>query len=454
MKTSIRLRVALGVFFVVAGLVTLQDVYVLSRFERALRLETDGQLDDEISEVSAVVGTDGLAAWIVAATEQHREDRELFIEVLAADGVAVARSRNVPERGLAPVAADAAKERVRRWELPHPRSRSGARLIRVAERRDGPWIIRVALGLDEAQRWYWNLRRNLVRSLPLIAGLGALAAWWVARRMLLPIAEIIARARSLGALPDGSLPRTGSGDEVDRLAAVLNDLLQRIRSEVLRVHRLTADVAHALRTPLTAIRGNLELQIGRADAANVDVLESSLEQVDELVRLVNQLLLLEKLEARPLDSKGFERIELVELARGLIDHLQVIGDERGVTLSVEGEISFVRVDPGQIRQALANLVDNALRHTPRGGKVDVEIRSADGVAEVLVADTGPGIEAGDLERVFERFHSTAGDLAEGTGLGLPIARAIARAHGGEVRASSPRGALFTLELPLADGSDR
>jgi signal transduction histidine kinase len=450
-KTSIRLRVALGVFLVVAGLVTIQDLYVLSRFERALRLETDGQLDDEISEVNAVVGTDRLQEWIVAATEEHREDSEMFIEVLAADGVVVARSGNVPERGLAPVEAPLETGGTRYWESPHPRSRSGARRIRVAERRDGPWTIRVALVLDQAQRWYWNLRQNLAGSLPLIAGLGALAAWWVAARTLRPIAEIVARARSLGALPDGSLPRTGSGDEVDRLAAVLNDLLQRIRSEVLRVHRLTADVAHALRTPLTAIRGNLELQIGRADAANVDVLESSLEQVDELVRLVNQLLLLEKLEARPLDPKGFARIDLVELARGLVDHLQVIAEERGVALSVQGETTFLRADPAQIRQALANLVDNALRHTPRGGRVEVEIRVVDGSAQVRVADTGPGIVPGDLDRVFERFHSTAEDLAAGTGLGLPIARAIARAHGGDVRATSPGGAVFTLELPLEDG---
>ena len=454
MKTSIRLRVAVGVFIVVVGLVAAQNFYALSRFERGFREEIDNQLDEELVELRAVVDTDQLDAWIEVATNEHRKEEEFFIEVLDANSEVAASSDNVPAGGLGGVEAVHEDNGTRYWELPHPRSRSGARHIRVAETRYGSWTLRVALSLEHVQRWFWNLRSNLATSLVLIAALGALAAWWVAARALRPVAEIAARARSLGALPDGSLPRTGSGDEIDRLAAVLNDLLGRIRSEVLRVQRLTADVAHALRTPLTVIRGNLELQIGRADQAHVEVLESSLEQVDELVRLVNQLLLLEKLESRSPDTLKLERTDLSDLVSGLVDHLRVIAEERGVALTLKSDAVFVRADPAQLRQALANLVDNALRHTPRGGRVEVEVRTVKTKAAVRVADTGPGIQPGDLERVFERFYSTAEDLAAGTGLGLPIARAIARAHGGDVRATSPGGAVFTLELPLADSPVR
>ncbi len=454
MRTSIRMRVVVGVFCVVVGLVAAQSAYVLNRFERSFREEIDDRLDEELDELRHAAEADQLQEWIDRATAASREDQELLIEVLDTNGGVVARSESVPGCGSQVVGEIPKGNGLRYWELPHPRSRSGARHIRLVEGRVGSRTFCVALSMEQVQRWYWNLRGNLATSLVLIAVLGALAAWWVAARALRPIAEIVARARSLGALPDGSLPRTGTGDEVDRLAAVLNDLLQRIRTEMLRVRRLTADVAHALRTPLTAIRGNLELQIGRADEAHIDVLESSLEQVDELVRLVNQLLLLEKLENGSPDSRVLERIDLRELTRGLVDHQRVIAEERGVTLRLHGDAVFVHADPAQIREAIANLVDNALRHTPSGGTVDVEVHSEDVKASVTVADSGSGISPGDLERVFERFYSTAEDQSRGTGLGLPIARAIARAHGGDVRASSPGGALFTLELPLADGPAR
>lgn len=451
MNRSIRLRVAFGVFLVVVTLVGAQSAYVLNRFERGFREEIDGQLDEELAELRSVVDTNRLEAWVALSTSEHREESEFMIEVLDADGVIIARSANVLGCGLDTVEKSSRDKRTQYWEYPNPRSRSGARRIRAAEMRVGERTLCVALSLEQVQRWYWNLRRTLATSLLLIAGLGSLAAWWVAARSLRPLAEIAARASSLGALQDGSLPRSGSGDEIDRLAAVLNDLLGRIRSEVLRVRRLTADVAHALRTPLTAIRGNLELQLGRTTAADVESLETSLEQVDELARLVNQLLLLERIESRSLDWMKLEPVDLLALARGLVDHLRIIAEERGVALRVLGDAVLVQADPGQIRQALANLVDNAVRHTPRGGSVEVSVLVADGMAQVRVADTGSGIAPGDLERVFERFYSTASDTAGSTGLGLPIARAIARAHGGDIRASSNAGAVFTLDLPISNG---
>jgi two-component system heavy metal sensor histidine kinase CusS len=445
------MRLVVGVFLVVVGLVAAQNAYVLNRFERNFREEIDDKLDEELEEVRAAAESGDLKEWVDRASAASRKDEDLSIEVLDGTGAVIARSQHIPGCGEDVPDEISKGHGLRYWERPHPGSRSGAKHIRVAEHRTGSRTICVALSMEQVQRWYWNLRRNLAVTLVLIALLGALAAWWVAARALRPIAEIAARARSLGALPDGSLPRTGSGDEVDRLAAVLNDLLHRIRREVLHVRRITADVAHALRTPLTAIRGNLELQIGRADDAHADVLESSLEQVDELVRLVNQLLLLEKLEGGSPDGRERERVDVLALARGLVDHQRVIADERGVALRLHGDAVVVQADPGQLRQAIANLVDNALRHTPAGGTVEVEVSTKEGNASVSVADTGCGITPGDLERVFERFYSTAEDLSRGTGLGLPIARAIARAHGGDVTASSPDGAVFTLTLPVAEG---
>jgi len=442
---SIRLRIAFAVFTVVVSLVALQIVYVLSRFERSFREEVDDRLEELVDDLALVLGSDRLDAWIAQTTGGRRHEDEVFIEVLDAHDHVVAKSHNAPAAGLpGPPVIDPRGSTY--WEFAYPGDASGARRVRAVDTRSGQWRLRIGVDLSEVQRRYASLRKNLVTSLVLIALVGALAAYIVAARALLPIARIAAQARALGSLPDGTLPRTGSGDEVDRLAAVLNDLLRRIRAEVLRVRRLTADAGHALRTPLTAVRGNLELQTHDSDAES---LATAIEQVDELIRFVNRLLLLEKLESGLGNTPPSERLDLLVHTRALVDHLEVIADESGVTLDCRGESAVVEADPGQVRQAILNLLDNALRHTPRGGKVTIDVAARAGAAEVAVEDSGPGLPADQLERVFERFYSTRAGSGAGTGLGLPIARAIAKAYGGDVIASSPGGARFVLRLPLA-----
>lgn len=448
MNRSIRLRIALAVFTVVVSLVALQIVYVLSRFEKGFVDEIDDRLKESLEDLRIVLPTDHLGTWIQQMTGKATREDELFVEIRDLDGKVVARSDNLPEAGFPTPPKAATSEAPVFWEFPHPRSKSGARRVRALDAQIGEFQVRIGMSLQEVQRWYWRLRKNLVTSLVLIALIGALSAYFVAGRALRPIAQIAAQARALGNLPDGTLPRTGSGDEVDRLASVLNDLLRRIRGEVLRVRRLTADAAHALRTPLTAIRGHLELQAAHADGGAAESLATAIEQVDELVRFVNRLLLLEKLEIGLGELPKGERLDLLANAHALVDHLQVIAEDRGVALECRGESVLVDADPDQIRQAILNLLDNALRHTPRGGKVTVGVAARANAAEVAIEDTGPGLPADQLERVFERFYSTRAGSGAGTGLGLPIARAIARAYGGDVTASSPAGARFVLRLPL------
>jgi signal transduction histidine kinase len=446
---SIRLRIALAVFTVVVSLVALQIFYVLSRFKHGFVEEIDDRLEEDLGELRVVIGTDRLEAWIAQTTGKHRREDELFVEIRNRDGQLVARSKNLPATGFPAPPKAAAEGASVYWEFAHPRSKSGARRVRALEAQVGGSHVRIGMSLQEVQRWYWRLRTNLITSLVLIALIGGLSAYFVAARALLPIARIAAQARALGGLADGTLPRTGSGDEVDRLAAVLNDLLRRIREEVLRVRRLTADAAHALRTPLTAMRGHLELQADVADASSAESLATAIEQVDELIRFVNRLLLLEKLEGGLGEMPASERLDLLQHTRALVDHLQVIAEDSGVTLECRGESAVIEADAGQVRQAILNLLDNALRHTPRGGKVTVDVDARTGSAEVAVEDSGPGLPPDQLERVFERFYSTRAGSGAGTGLGLPIARAIARAYGGDVSAASPSGARFVLRLPLA-----
>jgi signal transduction histidine kinase len=222
-----------------------------------------------------------------------------------------------------------------------------------------------------------------------------------------------------------------------------------VRGEVERQRQFTADAAHEIRTPLSAIRGHLELLLSEAPPEAQPTLVGVLEEVERLARLVSRLLLLEKLEERA-DGTRRERLDLTSLAHGLADHLRVVAAEQGIALEVRGDEAPVEGDPERLRQVLLNLLDNAFRHTPRGGRVWVEVGRAGDRVRAAVRDTGPGIPPERRERVFDRFASDRSLQKAGIGLGLPIARAIARAHGGELRAEpSDAGALLVLDLPAA-----
>jgi len=446
---SIRLRIALAVFAVVVSLVALQIVYVLERFKYTLTEEVDDRLFEGLADLRVVLAAGNAQDWIDQTMAAQKTENEMFVEVRDADGKLVARSANIPATGFPNALEIAHGAPPRFWEFRDPRGkRTSSRRVRALETWVGDYRVNIGMSLKEVQRWYWGLRKNLVSSLVALSVAVALSAYVVAARSLRPVSRIAAQARALGGLSDGVLPRTGSGDEIDRLAAVLNDLLQRIREEVMRVRRLTADAAHALRTPLTAIRGHLELDAAGENGASEPV-EIAIEQVDDLIRFVNRLLFLEKLESGLAEPVAREKLDLLALARALVDHLRVIAEERSISLDCLGESAWIEGDAGQLRQAILNLVDNALRHTPSGGKVAVEVGVRGGAAELVVTDTGRGLPPDQLERVFERFYSTRAGSGAGTGLGLPIARAIARTHGGDVTATSPGGARFVLRVPLA-----
>jgi signal transduction histidine kinase len=442
---SIRLRIGLSVLAVVACAQVGLSAYVLARLQRVQRAEVDLLLTEDLAEAEALVGSSQLEALIQAESAHYNKWNETFFEIRDAGGRLLAASDNVPPQGLG--AAAPAQGFPRIWERVHPSSRRGHIRIRVAETRVDGIGVRVARSLKRYQKTWWDLRQQLAWALAAVSVLGSLGAWWVATRALRPVRHIAARARELGARVEGELPRSFQGDELDELAAVLNALLARLRAEVQRVHRLTADAGHALRTPLAVLRGMLEVQLrGAQDERATAELATALDCVDELTRMVNQLLQLERLESRGLDLQDLSVLGLHELVREVVDALGVLAHEREIKLELHAEPVRVHGNAPQLRQAVANLLDNALRHTPEGGRVDVAVASRGQSALVVVTDSGPGLRPDQLEAVFERFYSERGS-GSGVGLGLPIARAIARAHGGDLRAASPGGARFELRIP-------
>jgi len=452
---NIRWRIGLFVFLAALALQLVLDVFVLYRLRAVQLSEVDLLLAEMLMEAEVLGGTPEFEQRLERSEAHASKWNETFVEVRAADGTLLQASSNLPEGGLG--APRDPEERAARggapylvWNRTHPRSRKQHVQIRVAQRRlgeEGGKFVRVARTLKRYQKTYWRLREQLAWGILIVSLFAAAGASWVARRSLLPIDAMARRAASLGRSLAGDMPRSGSGDELDRLAEVLNEMLKRIRGEMQRVHRFTSEAAHALRTPLTALRGHLELLLRRASSEDSNRIVLALDIVDELTVLVNRMLLLERLQSSASDSARTRvPVQLDELVRDLVDAISVVAEEREIELQVDLDSVRVEADERALREAILNILDNALRHTPRGGWIRVVVRALGADAEVLVEDSGPGLRPDQLSRVFERFYSER-EHAPGAGLGLAITQAVATAHGGSVRAASPAGARFVLRLP-------
>lgn len=282
----------------------------------------------------------------------------------------------------------------------------------------------------------------------LVAVLGALI-WAAVGRALSPLnrvrEEISQRdIASLHVLDTLRLP-----DEILPLVEALNALLTRLDAAISAQRRFVADAAHELRTPLTAIR----LQAQLADPGAGGEWWRELQQgIDRATRLVDQLLSLAREEAT-LQTHDFAPVRLDELAKQTVAEMSTLAEARGIDLGVT-DCQPVRVagQAGSLRVMLGNLIDNALRYIPAGGRVDVAVTVAAGRALLTVSDNGPGIPEAERERVFQRFHRLSGGDIPGSGLGLAIVRQVVDAHQGEIDlAEHPGGGLEArIRLPLAD----
>jgi two-component system OmpR family sensor kinase len=298
------------------------------------------------------------------------------------------------------------------------------------------------------------VREVIQIALPLTILFTAGAGWLLARGALAPIQRINQAARRIsGSNLDESIPTSGSGDELDQLAATLNAMMARIREGVERMRRFNANAAHEMRTPLSRICGRVEsvLQRPRRDDEYVGALQQVLAEAHALAAGVNAMLRLSQSEAG-LSREQRQRVALGPLLGELVEFFEPLAAERGIAIEL-GALPSVHVDGdgSWLRQLFSNLVDNAVKYCEPGDRVRIELRRAGGQACVSVADDGPGIRAEELAEIFERFERGAGQQGRpGFGLGLPLAREIARAHGGriEVESKPGQGSTFAVWLPV------
>ncbi|MGW3938524.1 sensor histidine kinase [Streptomyces sp. NBC_00024] len=292
----------------------------------------------------------------------------------------------------------------------------------------------------------------LVGVLASVATAGILAAF-ATRRMLRPLDAVRTATRQIATgryEVDVPLP---SEPELAALATDVNSLGHALADTETRRTRLLGDVAHEMRTPLTALDGYVEGLIDGVFTASPDTLAALSEELRRLHRLADDLSSLSRAQEQRLDLDLVDA-DLADLARRAAARLSPQFDDAHVTLVVDADtVVPVRADPDRITQVLTNLLGNALLATPAGGTVTITARRSTSRGEVAVTDTGVGLAEADIERVFERFYRAPGGprRSSGSGVGLTITRGIARGHGGDVTASSRgrgQGASFTLVLPL------
>jgi signal transduction histidine kinase len=279
------------------------------------------------------------------------------------------------------------------------------------------------------------------------AVVAALAGGVIARQSLAPLREFASEADAIGTLDlSQRLSVAPADDEIGRLGATLNRMLERLDAALRRERQLTAEVGHELRTPLAIIRAEVELLRDRfADEGLITSLDSVLEEVDRTTGVIDDMLLLARADAKAALDRP-ELVDLGELARTVVGRFSAVAAGQGVSLGASGE-GRIEADPKVIERAIANLVDNALRHTLPAGNVEVEVGQKDRGAVLIVRDTGPGVPADALSTMFHRYER-AGPQRGAAGLGLSIVAAVAASHDGSVQARNrPEGGLeITVEL--------
>ncbi len=462
---SIRTRLTLWYTGVLLGILIVTSVIGYS----LLRWSLVQDLDASLLTVAQVlrdtsVSTAGRAGEAEAETLLREllgpEFYDKFFQLLDPEGHPEAWSsrRRSKALRLSPVARANAERGLKTFETIRTDGSDDVRLLTMPILRSGrvSQIVQVGMSLDRARSALRRYLDTLVVLIPLGVALAAVGGAIIARSALRPVDEMALAARRITAEDlEQRISLRGTGDELDRLAETLNGMLIRLAAAFTEMRRFAADAAHELRTPLTALKGGIEVSLRAPRSAEEyrGVLVSSLEEVERLICLAEDLLLLSRSTAGPETSRG--PVELEPLLLDVSDVGVRLAQGTGVSVRINDVTPVtVRGDALALRRAILNLVENAVKYTPAGGKVELSLMSGEGHASLVVQDTGIGITRADQGRIFEPFVRLDAARARetgGAGLGLAIARAIVLAHGGSLTMESEPGAgsRFTARLPLA-----
>src|SRR5216683_1999789 len=425
----------------------------------AVRHEFFEQLDDQLhddfetAEGFLTSAGDGRVAWSGDSRHDPDNDADRGSDVWLASGEQVYRSG--ASASLPPVAL-ASTSAQRRYESIVANGHSWRTLTGTTLVGGRAVVLRVSRAETKLRMQLWEILVVLVFGLPLIVLLAGLGGYVLARRALTPIDHLASEARRITAERlHERLSVPNQHDEIGRLAGVINDTFARLESSFEQLRRFTADASHELRTPLSVIRGIGEAGLGetRTPAEYKEAMGSMLEEVDRLTNLVDTLLRLSHGDAGRVRLSR-ETIDLGQLARDVVSSLGILAEERNQRLTVEaaGGIS-VTADRLVLREAITNVLDNAIKYSPRASSIRIGVQADRHQVDLTVADEGPGIAVGDRQRIFDRFFRLDEARSRdhgGAGLGLAIAKWAVEVNGGRISVENGAngGSVFRLVLPI------
>lgn len=466
---SLRVRLTLWYGTALASVLVVFGVILYGALAKALKEQADRSLEETaaVAERSLEEHRFGPFLLYEDLSQDFPELATLdkFFQIFGPTGQITIQSPNIKSREipLNRTALEAALAGQKTFESVRFSGEPPIRLISVPVRHGGTLvnIVRVGTSLQSLEETLHRLLIILLITMPLalLASLGG--GWFLAGRALRPVGAITKAAeRIAGGDLTQRLSVSMAQDEIGRLAATFNAMIGRLDASFQQVRQFTSDASHELRTPLTVLKGETELALRRPRSADDYrlVLESSLEEIDRMSRIVDELLFLSradlgeiKMESRP--------VRLDQLFDDLKRQAEVLGHEQRVQI-VTGliEPATIAGDDMRLRELLLNLLDNAVKYSPQGGRVEMSLVTQDGMARLAISDQGIGMSREEQTHIFDRFYRTDGARAhtkKGTGLGLAICRWIVEAHHGtiEVQSEPSKGSTFTVILSLLATSD-
>lgn len=441
-RVPVRLKLTFWYSAAVIGVLALYAAVVFAAFERDMRGQLDVLLDEDVEHVAAEAQSGGA---------DPMSEIDEWAEVWS--GGRLLYQSDVARHTALPVPSNPAPSEPRTVALTsghYMRTRAAAEVVRGA-----PAVVRVAIGEDAVRKQLATLLWIMGLGVPIAAVLAAFGGYHLARRALTPMNAMAERAEAIRAdRLHERLPVQNPGDEIGRLAVVINQLLARLEQSFAQMQRFTSDASHELRTPLTAIQtvGEVGLRASKAEAGYRETIGSMLEEVGRLSRLVDAMLMLSRADAGRIPVNR-EDTSLTALVDDVAQQLGVLAEEKHQGIVVKGAPNVrAHVDPVILRMAIVNLVDNAIRYSPDATNVEIDVSGSADAVRVDVRDHGPGIAVEHQRRLFERFYradEARSRQTGGSGLGLSIARWAVEAHAGRLDVSSQPGAgsVFSITLP-------
>jgi heavy metal sensor kinase len=450
---AFRLTLLYAAIFAISSFLTFLIFYevVISR----VRARTDSALVEEIKEFSSLLASKG--------TETFREeiDREaksagigdIFFRLLTTDGEEIVSSDLSLWKGIG-ISRIALKHLAEEGPVFETLRLPGRKHnIRVLYGIAGSgMVLQIGQSLEEDEHFLEEVRENFSIIMVVVLAFAALGGWFMGMRSLSGVEKVTQTAI---AIADGAMekrvPLTGKGDEIDRLSGIFNHMLDHIQSLINELKEVTDNIAHDLKSPITRIRGLAELTFSTERSLDEyqNMAANTVEECDRLLGMINTMLEISETEAG-VGSLSSSEVDISALINNACDLFHPLAEGNGLYVEANTPAQcFLHCDKSKLQRVIANLMDNAIKYTPPGGKVIVSAEEVDKKVIISVRDTGIGISSEDIPHIFDRFfRADKSRSVPGAGLGLSLVQAIVRRHRGEIKVNSSPGVGTTFKVVL------